>query len=475
MRKFLFSLFLSIIPFSVYAQKYYDFAVGDFDYRIISVTDRTVSVAYVENNEDGIYVIPENIEFEGVNFSVIRVDGLAFGTWDIKSVTIPPSIKLLQEGAFYNGWDGIETIIISDSPEVLDCTALMGINDLYLGQFGTTQCKNLYLGRDLDFIPYSEYYRHFEPFYGVGTLEKIEVGKYVTDISHLGYAGHDNLKELTIHALTPPKITDTTFEDLLYITLNVKVPAEALETYRSAKNWSKFVKLTAIEENSVKVNVDYDAELGSVYVNKTLYNGELIFEKGTDLEVTIQPARGKEVSSVLVNGVERIGDLENNTLYLDGVEENLKIEVKFSTPNCMIRLVCGDGGAVAFPIASGGNIELSLEPEAGWVIKSVYVNNVDMTSQVQNARLPLNNITADQSVAIVFEKKGTSATQTLTEEAEISITNQTISIVAHNESIGIYDLSGSLLHQSASTGTFAVPQSGIYIIKVGSRTYKVAL
>ena len=141
----------------------------------------------------------------------------------------------------------------------------------------------------------------------------------------------------------------------------------------------------------------------------------------------------------------------------------------------MIRLVCGDGGAVAFPIASGGNIELSLEPEAGWVIKSVYVNNVDMTSQVQNAHLPLNNITADQSVAIVFEKKGTSATQTLTEEAEISITNQTISIVAHNESIGIYDLSGNLLHQSASTGTFAVPQSGIYIIKVGSRTYKVAL
>lgn len=169
----------------------------------------------------------------------------------------------------------------------------------------------------------------------------------------------------------------------------MKVPAEALETYRSAKNWSKFVKLTAIEESSVKVNVDYDAKLGSVYVNKTLYNGELIFEKGTDLEVTIQPARGKEVSSVLVNGVERIGDLENNTLYLDGVEENLKIEVKFSTPNCMIRLICVDGGAVAFPIASGGNIELSVEPEVGWVIRSVYVNNVDLTSQVQNSRLPL--------------------------------------------------------------------------------------
>ena len=475
MRKFLFSLFLSIIPFSVSAQKYYDFAVGDFDYRIISVTDRTVSVAYVENNEDGIYVIPENIEFEGVNFSVIRVDQLAFGTWDIKSVTIPPSIKLLQEGAFYNGWDGIETIIISDSPEILDCTALKGVNDLYLGQFGTTQCKNLYLGRDLDFIPYSEYYRYFDPFYGVGTLEKIEVGKYVTDISHLGNTGHQNLKELTIHALTPPKITDTTFEDLLYITLNVKVPAEALETYRSAKNWSKFVKLTAIEETSFKVNVDYDATMGSVYVNQTLYNGELVYEKGTDLEVTILPARGKEVRSVLVNGVEKIGDLESNTLYLDGVEENLKIEVKFAVPNCMIRLVCGDGGAVAFPVASGGEIELSLQPEAEWVIKSVYVNNMDLTSEVQNSKLHLKNITKDQSVAIVFEKKSTATAQTLTNDVSISVTGKTISTVANHECIELYDLSGNLLHQSASNSTYTVPQSGIYIIKVGSRTYKVAI
>lgn len=245
--------------------------------------------------------------------------------------------------------------------------------------------QKLVLGARLGVYTFSEYYRHFEPFFGVETLEKIEMGKYVTDISHLGYAGHDNLKELTIHELTPPKITDTTFEDLLYITLNVKVPAEALETYRSARNWSKFVKLTVIEENSVKVNVDYDTELGSVYVNKTLYGGEMIFEKGADLEVTTLPARGKEVSSVLVNGVERIGDFESNTLYLDNVEENLKIEVKFSTPNCMIRLICVDGGAVAFPIASGGNIELSIEPEAGWVVKSVYVNNVDMTSQVQNS------------------------------------------------------------------------------------------
>ena len=223
------------------------------------------------------------------------------------------------------------------------------------------------------------------------------------------------------------------------------------------------------------MNVDYDAELGGVYVNKTLYGGEMIFEKGADLEVTTLPARGKEVSSLLVNGVERIGDLESNTLYLDNVEENLKIEVKFSTPNCMIRLICVDGGAVAFPIASGGNIELSLEPEVGWVIRSVYVNNVDLTSQVQNSRLPLKNITADQSVAIVFKKKGTSAPQTLTGEAEISITKQTISIVAHNESIRIYDLSGNMLHQSSSTGTYTVPQSGIYIIKIGSRTYKVAL
>lgn len=475
MKKILISFLLSIIPFSTYAQKYYDFAVGDFDYRIISVTDRTVGVAYVENNEDGIYVIPENIEFEGVNFSVIRVDPLAFNTWDIKNVTIPPSIKLLQQSAFYNSCNGIENIIISDSPEVLDCTALWGVNDIYLGQFGTTQCKNLYLGRDLDFIPYSEYYRHYDPFFGVETLEKIEVGKYVTDISHLEYTGHKNLKELTIHALTPPKITDTTFEDLLYITLNVKVPAEALENYRSARNWSKFVKLTAIEENSFKVNVDYDAEQGSVYVNKTLYNGELIFKKGTDLDVTILPARGKEVSSVLVNDVERIGDLESNTLYLDNVEENLKIEVKFSVPNCMVHLVCSDGGAVAFPVNSGGELELTFEPDEDWQIKTIFVNNKDVTPNLQGHKLYLKNIIKDQFISVVFEEKQSSNIRTQTDNTQISITDKCIAINSPHNSIEIYNILGQKLHHTTSSCTFTVPQTGLYIIKVGNRVFKIAI
>ena len=475
MKKILISFLLSIIPFSTYAQKYYDFAVGDFDYRIISVTDRTVGVAYVENNEDGIYVIPENIEFEGVNFSVIRVDPLAFNTWDIKNVTIPPSIKLLQESAFYNSYNGIENIIISDSPEVLDCTALWGVNDIYLGQFGTTQCKNLYLGRDLDFIPYSEYYRHYDPFFGVETLEKIEVGKYVTDISHLEYTGHKNLKELTIHALTPPKITDTTFEDLLYITLNVKVPIEALETYRSARNWSKFVKLTAIEENSFKVNVDYDAELGSVYVNKTLYNGELVYEKGTDLEVTILPARGKEVSSVLVNGMEKIGDLESNTLYLDNVEENLKIEVKFSIPNCMVHLVCSDGGVVAFPVNSGGELELTFEPDEDWQIKTIFVNNKDVTQNLQGHKLYLKNITKDLFISVVFEEKQSSNIRTQTDNTQISITDKCITINSPHNSIEIYNIFGHKLHYSLSSCTFTVSHTGLYIIKVGNRVFKVAI
>ena len=55
--------------------------------------------------------------------------------------------------AFYNGWDGIETIIISDSPEVLDFTALKGVNDLYLGSIRHDAMQKLVFGERLGFYP----------------------------------------------------------------------------------------------------------------------------------------------------------------------------------------------------------------------------------------------------------------------------------------------------------------------------------
>ena len=100
MKNFLLAL-LSIFSFTAMAQ-YYEFMVGEFGYEIISLEDRTVAVGYAEPGGSGVYVIPEKITYSDVEFSVIRIDFMAFSTWGIKSVTIPPSIELIEPAGFWN-------------------------------------------------------------------------------------------------------------------------------------------------------------------------------------------------------------------------------------------------------------------------------------------------------------------------------------------------------------------------------------
>lgn len=478
MKNFLLAL-LSIFSFTAMAQ-YYEFMVGEFGYEIISLEDRTVAVGYAEPGGSGVYVIPEKITYSDVEFSVIRIDFMAFSTWGIKSVTIPPSIELIEPAGFWNtSYERIETIIISDSPKVLDCTCISGtVNNTYTGQFGTTQCKNVYIGRDLKYDPFydDDYNLPYEPFFGLNTLENFEIGEYVTDITHLERTDLSNLKGFTLHAATPPAITATTFSNLQYLTLEVKVPAEAVETYKSAKHWSNFIKITAIEENSVNLNVDYNDADATVYVNKQLYSGEMVFEKGVDIELSILPARGKEIHSVLVNGVELVDKLENNTLYLDNVEENLLVKLDFSMPPCMVRLIGGDGGCIALPVSSGSSLDLTFEPNEGWKINAIFVNDDEKTYDLNNNVLHIDNIVVDCYVSVVFEKEYNRVAGTSGNDVSIAILDRAIAIEnPSNELVEIYNTSGCKLYQKSGSCTYRPQQSGIYIIKVGNRVYKVAI
>lgn len=472
MKKSLFALI--VFALLIHANAFsinYDFAVNGIGYRFESVEKRTVYVACTFPGYDGIYVIPSDVEFNGIKFAVEYIGVLAFSDSWVKNVTIPPTINYIQQSAFYNSSKSLETLIIEDSPNILDCTMLHGINDYDGGQFTRTIIKNLYLGRDLDYVPYSEYYRDYRPFGWLNTIETIEIGEYVSDASHLDLTTCNNLKSITLYGENPPKSPN--FTKMQYVTLPVIVPKGELEKYKGSA-WGSFYNLKEFESSTSKLTILYDDKIGSVYVNRQFVEDEISLENGSDAQITIVPFPGIEIRSVLVNGEERIAEMANNTLYLHNVNEDMTIQIVLSAPKRMVRMVT-DGGTYGFAVENGSPLELFIEPDEGWSIRDVFVDGKNCTASLANNRLSFDAVTDDHLVQTVFE--GTIDYVNELHSSKVDVTIEGMRIIAHNagkDPLRIFDTKGHLLYEGQSK-VFTAPQTGIYIVEVGKNKYKIAL
>lgn len=394
------STLLLVITMCITAQAWDgDFTIDDIVYRISSTANRTVYVCGTEYNDDGMYRIPETVEYAGVTFTVIGIGVCALTDSYVSGVSIPASIKTLDEGAFFFNNETLETLIIEDSPDVLDCTAMRGVNNIESGQFCCTIIKNLYLGRDLTYIPWSKYYRDYRPFIGVNTIETITVGQYVTDMSPLDYSVEycSNLKSITFNGDTPP--TACNFSELQKLTVHLYVPKGALSAYKSSRQWSDFVNITEIDSDIATVSIDYDQKQGSVFAGRVFVEDEIRLDKGSDLTLTIIPESGYEVRSIMVDGVEQIQNLGSTySITLQFVSADTHIVILFSAPQCEVCLKTQGGGSFVLPVDHGSDLTLDLRADDGWTLQAVTVNGTDCTDKVVNGKLALTNIVSNTVV-----------------------------------------------------------------------------
>ena len=478
MKKSVFAFFICALLIQANAWNgNYDFAVGDLGYRIGSVDKRMVYVAEALYNDDGTYVIPEEVEYNGVKFSVVSIDVLAFnGSW-IKSVTIPPSVDYIEESGFYNNQKTIESLIFQDSPVILDCTRLHGVNDCEGGQFTRTNAKYVYLGRDLTFVPYSEYYRDYSPFGNANnTIETVEIGQYVKDLSYIPLKYNDNLSNIILHTTEPP--VAPSFSNLQYVNLNVTIPRGTLDKYKASTTWKSFINLKESEENASKITLDYDNESGSVFVNRQPSEREFSVENGSNIELLLIPAMGKVVSGLYVNGENKLSELTNNAILLTNVTSNTTIKIVFSVPNHTVKMMCGMGGAYCLSVEDGSSLDVIIEEEDGWTISSVFVNNVDKTRALSNKHLYLNNISTDYKITAIFAEDSPDAISAHSgnvNNTDLRLNGRNIVFLNSGDSIKkIYDISGELIY-SGTGNQYTVPDSGVYIVVLNGNKYKIAM
>ena len=172
----------------------------------------------------------------------------------ITSVTIPEGVQVVGYDAFH----GCTSMTSAVFPSTLyairargfqDCTALTSIElpngFVELGTqaiYGCTNLSSVKLPNTVTTIPY-------ECFMSCGTIGSLEIGTGITSIADRAFRS-TRIGVLTIHATTPPTLGGNNGIDSSNIGyIVIYVPAESVQAYKTANNWSVFAdSIQAIPE-----------------------------------------------------------------------------------------------------------------------------------------------------------------------------------------------------------------------------------
>lgn len=169
----------------------YDFEFNGIYYSVISAQDLTCKVVEGENSYNfEEMVIPEEVSFSGNTLLVVAIESYSFYNANIEKLVIPPSIKTIYEGAFYNAH--IDYLQIDESREELLWTngSLTSIQD-QLSDNGSL--REVFIGRTINYTnPYTS------SLFGNIYLESISFGSLVKKVPRLAFQGYNNVTSVSL-------------------------------------------------------------------------------------------------------------------------------------------------------------------------------------------------------------------------------------------------------------------------------------
>lgn len=140
--------------------------------------------------------------------------------------------------------------------------------------------------------------------------------------------------------------------------------------------------------------------------------------ENTSATISFAPDNGYRIKSVKVNNSDVTSKLDNNNQYtINNISKNTSVEVEFEAIPITYTLTIkatGNGSASyngtsaknntqTFTLNEGASATISFTSDNGYRIKSVKVNNTDVTSNVSNNKYTINNIHGNTSVDVEFE------------------------------------------------------------------------
>ena len=123
------------------------------------------------------------------------------------------------------------------------------------------------------------------------------------------------------------------------------------------------------------------------------------------------------------------------------------------------------------------SVELKITPDEGYTINSVTLDGEEQ--EHNNGTIVLQKFTHNSTLNVVFIADALAGVRSVGEDddsIEVTIFNHTVSVkgLPEGQEIYVYDTKGGLV-KVTTDDRFELSKAGIYIVRIGCRTYKLAV
>lgn len=447
---------------------------------------------------------------------VTRLKNQFYGCNSLTSVTIPNSVKYIEEGGF-GSCKNLTSVTIGNGIISIEddafrgCLAIEKVNlncqlienwftDHYTyAPDENTSLKTVILGNNVKYIGESAFFK-------CSGLTSITLGKNIEHIGDKAFSGCTGLTSIYLFNTTPPLIGESNFTDSHYLKTSIYVPQGTLARYQSADIWRNFWNIQEVEIHKITYLVD-----GEIYaIDSIIYGQQIKLPKDP-----ISPKEGYTFSGWKIEGFEKIPKTMPN--------EDIVIFGHF-TNTYAIYYIVSDQVYATDSITYGDTIRLLEEPKkegytfSGWseapetmpanditITGSFSINTYAITYLIDDEVFAIDSLTYGSKIVLRDEpeKEGyvfsgwseapetmpanditisgsfdATAIQNVTIDAtNIEINNN--SIILHNinnSTITIYTINGVLVKSIDNyAGEEIALDKGLYIVCIGNESIKIKI
>ena len=343
------------------------------------------------------------------------------------SLSIPSSLKEIAIGLFENCSGLSGTLNIPNSVTTIgnsafkDCSGFTGSLTIpnsvtTIGENAFSRCTGfsgmLTISDSVSKIQYLA-------FLGCSGFTTLFLPSSVKSIGEYAFEYCRGLERVISEITTPFSIKTNVFYGISS-NAQLYVPDGTKSKYENISAWVEHFK--EIIETGDDCNLTINSS-GNGYAS---YNGQIVraktssfvIDRGSSPEIIFVPDNGYRVGGVHVNNENVTSNVYNNRLVLGNVLTNTTIAVVFeaipSTTYSLSIKATGNGSVIynditlrnqsqAFTVNEGSYATISISPESGYRIKSVVVDDKDVTSDISNNLYTISSIKKNTAVEVEFE------------------------------------------------------------------------
>ena len=232
----------------------------------------------------------------------------------------------------------------------------------------------------------------------------------ILDVSHNTaltklYCWGNQLTTLDVSQNTALTWLDCRFNQLMCLDLS-KCTKLDTSSFAEVGNQSKSLIASSLGSNQYSIDVPANFDISKVYsfkvnstsVTPTLSNGQLVFtSSSTPTSITYQYDTSNSVAGKMGVSISIMYIIGETTYYDLTISASGNGSVSYNGTSIRNK-------SQTFSVEEGTNATITFTPDTGYRIKSVKKNGTDVTSSVSNNKYTVSNISANTTVAVVFEE-----------------------------------------------------------------------